>query len=118
MLCGTVDANSGALVAPAGLAAAEPVNGPVLCFDRKTGKHLWTSIVERQTMPLGQPQEAPVLLFTTRVSGMLAQKGGRYQDPWNALALLDSAPAASFTSLPAALPCIRSISKPIPFCRA
>jgi outer membrane protein assembly factor BamB len=42
------------------------VNGYAYGFDRKTGKRIWTTLVENQAMDLDQPESLPVLIFACR----------------------------------------------------
>jgi hypothetical protein len=54
------------------------VNGFAHGFNRKAGKRVWTTKIEQQTIVLGQPENLPILVFSSRMSVIRNQViGGR-----------------------------------------
>lgn len=65
-----------AIVRVAGIGFNAPVvHGEVVGFDRATGKKQWTTKVEFQSLPNGQPQRLPLLVFSTRNFRIQQQPG-------------------------------------------
>lgn len=55
------------------------IHGHVHLFDRNTGKHVASTAIERQALPLDQPRDLPILTFACRVYNR--QRGNRSNDP-------------------------------------
>ncbi len=66
------------------------VNGHAYGFDRRTGRKVWTTLIQQQAFDLNQPDNLPILVFTVRHYQRL-QQAKRLLRPSNqyAVAILD-----------------------------
>jgi outer membrane protein assembly factor BamB/tetratricopeptide (TPR) repeat protein len=70
-----------------------PVNGPVYCFDRKTGEQRWRQVFPPQALILEQFDDLPILLCGT--VQMLVSPVGGYQKQLNAVFAIDKQTGAA-----------------------
>ncbi|MDA1015117.1 MAG: PQQ-binding-like beta-propeller repeat protein [Planctomycetota bacterium] len=64
------------------------INGFVYGLDRSTGKKLWSTRVENQSLDPGQPDNAPVMMLTVRTYQIVRQPGARVTNTNRSIAKL------------------------------
>ena len=64
------------------------VNGFVYGLDRATGKKLWSTRIENQSLDPGQPGNMPVMMFTVRTYQIVRQPGARVTNTNRSIAKL------------------------------